>query len=108
MQDLRSIFTSQKERTDEGHAQAKEKAILMIELTKKMSAENSNKVELAMSPEDAYRLEKLGKRAIFLGMENGYPLGKNLENVNFFYNQGIRYITLTHTRNNELADSSTN
>ena len=42
-----------------------------------------------------------------MGMENGYPLGKNLENVSFFEKQGIRYITLTHSRNNELADSST-
>ena len=32
---------------------------------------------------------------------------ENLENVNFFAKQGIRYITLTHTKNNELGDSST-
>ncbi len=40
-------------------------------------------------------------------MENGYPLGKDLENVQFFFERGIRYITLTHSKNNDLGDSST-
>lgn len=66
-----------------------------------------NKAEIALNPEDAYRLEKDGKRAIYLGIENGYALGNQLENVDYFYQRGARYITLVHTRNNGLADSST-
>ncbi|MGD1806434.1 dipeptidase [Dapis sp. BLCC M126] len=68
---------------------------------------NSEKVELALNPEDAERLNKMGKMAIFIGMENGYPIGKDISNVKFFYDQGIRYITITHSQNNELADSYT-
>ena len=102
-----SIFTPQKERTPEGHAKAKEVALKQIELTKKMVAENSAKVAIALTPEDAYRLEKVGKRAIFLGMENGYPIAKDLRNLKLFFDQGIRYITITHSKNNELGDSST-
>ncbi|MGK7919696.1 MAG: dipeptidase [Trichodesmium sp.] len=102
-----SIFTPQKERNQQGHNRAKAEAIKMIEITKKMVELNSEKVELALNPQDAERLEKIGKMAIFMGMENGYPIGKDISNVRFFYDQGIRYITITHSRNNELADSST-
>lgn len=102
-----SIYTSQGARTDSGHAQAKEHALKLIELTKQMIAANSDLAEMALTPEDAYRLEKAGKRAIFMGMENGYPLGKDIANVKMFYDLGVRYITITHTRNNELGDSST-
>jgi len=102
-----SIFTSQGPRTDEGHANAKAHALKLIELTKKMVADNPDKAEIALSPEDASRIEKSGKRAIFMGMENGYPLGADLSNVKMFYDLGVRYITLSHTRNNEISDSST-
>jgi len=102
-----SIFTSQGARTDEGHAKAKEHALKLIELTRKMVADNPDLTEMALTPEDAYRIEKAGKRAMFMGMENGYPLGKDIANVKMFYDLGVRYITITHTRNNELGDSST-
>ena len=42
-----------------------------------------------------------------MGMENGYPLGKDIGNVKMFYDLGVRYITITHMKNNELGDSST-
>lgn len=102
-----SIYTSQGARTDSGHAKAKAHALKLIDLTKKMVADNPDWAEIALTPEDAYRIEKAGKRAIFMGMENGYPLGKELANVKMFYDLGVRYITITHTRNNELGDSST-
>ncbi|MDZ7343883.1 MAG: dipeptidase [candidate division KSB1 bacterium] len=102
-----SIFTSQGPRTEDGHAEAKARALKLIELTKKMAADNPDVAEIALTPEDAYRLEKAGKHAIFMGMENGYPLGTDLRNVKIFYDLGVRYITLSHTRNNEICDSST-
>ncbi len=102
-----SIYTRQRERTDSGHLQAKKQALQMIQLTQKLIEDHAEQIEGALNPEDAYRLEKAGKSAIFMGMENGYPLGQDINNVQLFYEQGIRYITLTHTLNNELGDSST-
>lgn len=102
-----SIYTSQGPRTEEGHAEAKAHELKLIEITKKMAADNPNLAEIALTPEDAYRLEKAGKRAIFMGMENGYPIGTELSNVKMFYDLGVRYITLSHTKNNEICDSST-
>jgi membrane dipeptidase len=102
-----SIFTPQRNLTDEGYAQAKDLANRMIKQTYRFVSNHADRAAIALSPQDAYRLEREGKRAIFMGMENGYPLGTNINAVQSFYNQGIRYITLTHSKNNQLADSST-
>lgn len=102
-----SIFKSQGARTDSGHAEAKAHALKLIEATKKMVADYPELAELATTPDDAYRIAAAGKHAIFMGMENGSPIGVDLSNVQMFYDLGIRYITLTHSRNNEIGDSST-
>ncbi len=47
-----------------------------------------------------------GRVALALGMENGAPLEGDLENVAYFRERGIRYITLTHSKNNAICDSS--
>ena len=52
-------------------------------------------------------IRKAGKIAAFIGLENGYPIGKDISKVKQFYDLGARYITLAHTRNNDICDSST-
>ena len=46
------------------------------------------------------------KIALAMGMENGAPIEGNLENLRHFYNRGVRYITLTHSKSNHICDSS--
>lgn len=41
-----------------------------------------------------------------MGMENGAPIGNDLKNLKYFFDRGIRYITLTHSKNNQICDSS--
>jgi membrane dipeptidase len=41
-----------------------------------------------------------------MGMENGAPIGNDLANVTYFHTRGIRYITLTHGKDNQICDSS--
>ncbi len=67
----------------------------------------SDRAKIALTPEDGYQLEKEGKRAIYLGIENGYALGNNIDHVDYFFKRGARYITLVHTKHNALAASST-
>ncbi|NTW23982.1 MAG: membrane dipeptidase, partial [Lentimicrobium sp.] len=69
--------------------------------------QNSSKADLAFSAADAGIIEKQGKRAVYIGLENGYPIGNDLNNVALFYKLGARYITLCHTKNNDICDSST-
>lgn len=102
-----AVFIGQGKRTPEGYARAKERAMVMLDAIHKMCEDYPHLVELAASPEDAYRLEKEGKRAAFIGMENGYPIGKDLSLIKKYYDRGIRYITLCHSSDNDICDSST-
>jgi membrane dipeptidase len=102
-----AVFIGQGERTLEGYARAKSRAMQMLEAIHKMCADYPHLVELATSPEDAYRIEQEGKRAAFIGMENGYPIGKDLSLVKEYYDRGVRYITLCHGGDNDICDSST-
>ncbi len=62
---------------------------------------------LALTPDDAYSLKAAGKVAIFIGIENGYAIGKDLSGIKEYYDHGARYITLCHSANNDICDSST-
>ncbi|MCY1721138.1 dipeptidase [Prolixibacteraceae bacterium Z1-6] len=102
-----AAFTGQKERTPENTVNAYRLAHQMIDETYKVCEENSEMAEVATKSEDVLRLEKKGKRTIYIGMENGFPLGKDLSRVDEFYKRGVRYITLCHSSNNDICDSST-
>lgn len=102
-----AVFIGQGARTPEGYELAQERASLLLEAIHKMVNDYPDLVELATSPEDAYRLEKEGKRAAFIGMENGYPLGKDLSLLREYYKKGVRYLTLCHSQDNDICDSST-
>ena len=102
-----AAFTSQRERTPENTETAYNMANQMIDLTYKVCSEHSDLAEVATEPEDIVRLEKLGKRAIYIGMENGFPVGTDIKRVEEFYKKGVRYITLCHSSNNDICDSST-
>jgi membrane dipeptidase len=102
-----AVYYGQEERTPEGYSRAKEQALLYLEALHKMAEDYSDLVELAVSPEDAYRLEKEGRRAVFIGMENGYQIGKDLSLLELYHKKGVRYITLCHSQDNDICDSST-
>ncbi|HAT42522.1 MAG TPA: peptidase M19 [Rheinheimera sp.] len=65
-----------------------------------------DKFAMAYSSADLQRNFKAGKLSLALGMENGSPIEGKLENLTHFYQRGIRYITLTHSESNHIADSS--
>ena len=102
-----ATFVAQNIRDDEGDSRAKALAMQMIDATIESTLENADTVGLALTPDDAIELERQGKRAVYIAMENGYPIGSDLANVEVFYDKGVRYITLVHSTNNDLADSST-
>lgn len=102
-----AAFVAQDIRDDDGNSRAKALCLQMIDSIVASTRKNSDVVGLALDPDDAYSLEKEGKRAIYIGIENGYPIGKDIANVEMYYNKGVRYITLVHSSNNDLADSAT-
>ena len=102
-----AAFVAQDIRNDDGNSRAKALCFQMIDSILVSIKRNSEIVGLALNPQDAYSLEKEDKRAIYIGIENGYPIGDDLTNVESYYNKGVRYITLVHSSNNDLADSAT-
>ncbi|UOY06336.1 dipeptidase [Muricauda sp. SCSIO 64092] len=102
-----AAFVAQDIRDDDGNTRAKALCLQMMDSIVASTQKNSDIVGLALNPDDAYALEKEGKRAIYIGIENGYPIGKDLSNVELYFEKGVRYITLVHSSNNDLADSAT-
>ena len=85
--------------------QATSRALSMIAQIYDFIEKNSHIVSLGRYPKDAYELRAENKLAIFLGMENGAPIQKNISMLKLFYRLGVRYMTLTHADNNEICDS---
>ena len=102
-----AVFIGQKERTPGGNNAALVEANTIMDSIRSMVADFPDQLAFASSPGEFRRNEKQGKHSIFLGMENGYPVGNNIALVDSFYHDGIRYITLCHSYNNDICDSST-
>ena len=62
---------------------------------------------LARTQEDAIRLKAQGKKAFFLGIENGYGIGNDIKNVEHYARRGVVYMTLSHMYDNAICHSST-
>lgn len=62
---------------------------------------------IALTEEDLVRLKGEGKKAFFIGIENGYAIGKDLKNIEKYKQMGVNYITLCHSYDNDICHSST-
>lgn len=102
-----AAFVGQRKRDAQGNRKAKELVVATIDSIHVNLAARTSTAGIALTPDDAYRLEKEGKRIVFIGIENGYAIGNDIHNVEEFYKMGARYITLCHTKNNDICDSST-
>ena len=98
-----SIYVPSSYQESEG---AHEFADQMIDLVVRITTEYPDKFAIARNPREVEELFQKGLVALPMGMENGAPLEDDLRNVKYFYDKGIRYITLTHAKDNLICDSS--
>ena len=98
-----SIYTSP---SLEGTGKSKVRADSMIALVHKMAREWPDKFSFVTSTSDILKQFNSGKILLTMGMENGSPIENNLNNLQEFYNRGIRYITLAHYKWNHICDSA--
>ncbi len=98
-----SIYIPSRYQVDGG---AKRLADSLIDMTRRLTIKFPDKFALANSPADIQANFERGLVSLPMGMENGAPIGDELANVEYFFNRGIRYITLTHSTNNQICDSS--
>ncbi len=102
-----AVFVGQRQLDANGFSAAQKRADRLFSAIDSSLQRHTDLAGLARTPRDAYRLEKEGKRAVFIGMENGYPLGRDLSRLKTYYDRGARYITLCHSKNNQICDAST-
>lgn len=85
---------------------AKAKADELIDRVERFAEEWPDKFAPAGSPTDIEQHFADGIISLPMGMENGAPIEDDLANLQHFYDRGVRYITLTHAKDNQIADSS--
>jgi membrane dipeptidase len=90
----------------EGRAEGKALADRLIAMVENLAQEHPDDFALARTPDQVRRNFEKGLISLLLGMENGSPIAGKLENLEYFFERGIRYITLTHSQNNHICDSS--
>lgn len=86
------------------HAAAMEKFDAIHRLAEELAPARA---EIAYTAADARRIHAAGKRVIFIGVENGFPIGSDVSNVARFHERGGRYLSLAHNGHSQLSDSNT-
>jgi len=84
---------------------AKAAADSLITMVKGIASDNPDKFAIATSPEEIKAQSEEGLISLPMGIENGAPI-ENLSTVEYYYDQGVRYITLAHAKDNRISDSS--
>ena len=103
-----AAFLSQKELDDASMKAAVEKCQGIINDIYVDVAKYPDYCGIAVTEEDAIQLKAEGKKAFFIGIENGYGIGNDLGNIKKYYDQGVNYMTLCHSYDNAICNSSTN
>ncbi len=101
------VFVYQTERTPENYELAQAQAMNKFNAIHRMTDDlYPDRIELATMASDVGRIQKSGKQVALIGIENGYVIGKDLTLLEKYYDLGARYLSLTHSGHNDLADSS--
>lgn len=78
----------------------------LIDSVEDLAAHAPEKFAIATCSADVHAIKSSGRIALPMGMENGGPIGGSFDNLEYFADRGIRYITLTHSKSNHISDSS--
>ena len=102
------VYTGQGELSDEGYEKAYNNAISKFNAIQNLvNIYAPEKIGLALTSEDVKKIHSSGKKVVMIGIENGYPIGLDIKNVEKFYDMGARYMSLAHNGHSQLSDSNT-
>ena len=101
-----AAYIAQGKRDDESLQAAYDYAMARLVAVRNQEKLYPKRMGIATTADDLIRLKKEGKKAILMGIENGYAIGKNLKNIETFAKMGVTYITLCHNGNNDICDSA--
>lgn len=101
-----AAYIAQGPRDKESTQKAVDKIENYIKETHQQVERNKDICGIAYTADDLIRLKNEGKKAVFIGIENGYGIGKDISNIARFQKMGVNYITLCHTKDNDICDTS--
>ncbi len=102
------VYTGQEELNDSGYQKAYDNAMSKFDAIHKLVNELApDKIGLATTSAEVRELVNQGKLVGMIGVENGYPVGEDLSNIEKFYKLGARYMSLSHNEHSQLSDSNT-
>jgi microsomal dipeptidase-like Zn-dependent dipeptidase/gamma-glutamyl-gamma-aminobutyrate hydrolase PuuD len=101
-----AAYIGQGARDSASLARAAQDATALIESIHGQIKRNSDLCELAVTPDDFVRIRKAGKKAIFIGIENGYAIGRDTALLAKYREMGVTYLTLCHLYDNDICDTS--
>ncbi|OAB78037.1 dipeptidase [Cochleicola gelatinilyticus] len=102
------VYTGQDTLSAAGFEKAYQTAMSKFEAIHKLVNDIApDQIELATTSEEVRAIHKKGKKVAMIGIENGYPIGKDIKNVQRFYDLGGRYMSLAHNGHSQLSDSNT-
>ncbi len=102
-----AAFIWQGKRDDVSSQKAVESTTRLIQSIYDEVAKYKDFCGIALTEKDLVRLKNEGKKAFFIGIENGYAIGKDLKNIKKYKQMGVNYITLCHSYDNDICHSST-
>jgi microsomal dipeptidase-like Zn-dependent dipeptidase len=102
------VYTGQGDLDEAGYAAAYENAMDKFTAIRRLTEEYApDRIELAFTSEDVRRIAASGKKVAMIGVENAYPMGQDLANVQKFQELGARYMSLSHNGHSQFSDSNT-
>ena len=102
-----AVYVGQGSRTPEGNEKARQTAMTIFDSIHAVINRYPELVKMGLKADDLEKINRDGRLAVFIGIENGYVLGNDIKLLETYYDLGARYITLCHSSNNDICDSST-
>jgi membrane dipeptidase len=100
------VFVDQGKRTPEAFAAIRDNSIRSFLRVHALAERYPEQCGVALTADDGPRLQAAGKRALYLSIENGYAIGKDLTLLKTYHDLGARFFGFVHNGNNDLGDSS--
>jgi len=102
-----AVYVGQGPRNPEGNEKARQTALTIFDSLHAVINRYPDLVQQGLIADDLRKINISGKLAIYIGIENGYVIGTDIGMLKKYYDLGARYITLCHSFNNDICDSST-
>ena len=102
------VYTGQDSLSREGYQEAEANALSKFDAIHRLCEEIApERIGLATTAAEAREIHKTGRKVAMIGVENAYPMGEDLSNIEKYHKLGARYVSLAHNGHSQFSDSNT-